>query len=248
MAMEWYYANAGSRVGPVTPESFERAVVDGTVKAETLVWSKDMADWQTYGAVAAETAVCASSGGRYWQRDMAPYEGGFISADHKDEFFQRLREGVQQPNRMVYGDFGIRFAAKLIDGIIGWVLGMIINLGLAMAFFGAFIFQPKPNDPAVMGKFLAYQGTTFLAGVAVAVLYSWFFLSRYDATPGKMALGLKVVRSDGSKLSTGRIVGRYFSEWLSGAILFVGYIMAGFDEERRTLHDRICDTRVIKSR
>jgi hypothetical protein len=32
-------------------------------------------------------------------------------------------------------------------------------------------------------------------------------------------------------------------------ILGIGYIMAAFDEpERRTLHDRICDTRVIKAR
>jgi len=26
-----------------------------------------------------------------------------------------------------------------------------------------------------------------------------------------------------------------------------GFIMAGFDDQKRTLHDRICDTRVIKS-
>jgi uncharacterized RDD family membrane protein YckC len=31
-------------------------------------------------------------------------------------------------------------------------------------------------------------------------------------------------------------------------ILYIGYIMAGFDDEKRTLHDRICDTRVIKTR
>lgn len=248
MAMEWYYANTGSRTGPVTPEAFAGVVNDGVVKAETLVWAKDMAEWQPYGTISTDTAVCAASGGRYWQRDMIPYEGKFISAEHKDQFFQRLREGVQQPGQMVYGDFGVRFVAKLIDGIVGWVAGMIINVGLAMLFFGSFIFQPKANDPAVMGKFMAYQGTSFLVGMTFAVLYSWFFLSRYSATPGKMVMGLKVVRSDGSQLSGGRIVGRYFAELLSTMILCIGYIMAGFDEERRALHDRICDTRVIKSR
>jgi len=246
--MEWYYANTGNRVGPVTPVAFERAVNDGTVQAETLVWSKDMAEWQPYGGISADTAVCAASGGRHWRRDMVPYEGKFISADHKEEFFQRLREGVQQPNQMVYGDFGIRFLAKLIDGIVGWVLGMVINVGLAMVFFGQFMFRPRANDPAVLGKFMAYQGTCLLLGIGVAVLYYWFFLSRYEATPGKMALGLKVVRSDGSRLSNGRIVGRYFSEWISSMILMIGYLMAGFDDERRALHDRICDTRVIKTR
>jgi len=57
-----------------------------------------------------------------------------------------------------------------------------------------------------------------------------------------------VVRSDGSALSTGRIIGRYFSEMLSSMILCIGYLMVAFDEERRGLHDRICDTRVIKSK
>ena len=63
-----------------------------------------------------------------------------------------------------------------------------------------------------------------------------------------MALGLKLVRADGASLTVGRIIGRFFAEMLSWIILFIGYIMAGFDEQKRALHDRICDTRVIKTR
>jgi uncharacterized RDD family membrane protein YckC len=248
MGMEWFYANGGNRLGPVTPVAFEGLVKDGVVNAETLVWTKGMAEWTAYGKVAGDTAVCAASGGRHWQKDMVPYEGKFISAEHKEQYFQRLREGVVQPGQLVYAEFGTRFAAKLLDGVIGWVAGAIINFGLAFVFFGQFIFQPKPNNPVVAGKFLAYQGSSMLLGVAFGVTYSWFFLKNYAATPGKMALGIKVVRSDGSPLSTGRIIGRYFSELLSTMILMIGYIMAGFDDERRALHDRICDTRVIKSR
>ena len=32
---------------------------------------------------------------------------------------------------------------------------------------------------------------------------------------------------------------------VSGIILLIGYIIAGFDDEKRALHDRVCDTRVI---
>lgn len=246
--MEWFYASAGNRMGPVTPVVFETLVRDGVVTPATLVWAKGMAEWQAFSAVAADTAVCAASKGRYWQRDMVPYEGKFISAEHKEEFFQRLREGVTQPGQMVYGNFGRRFVAKLVDGIVGWVAGMLINVLFALMFFGTFFFQPRANDPAMMGKFWAYQGCCLLAGMTFGILYYWFFLSRYGATPGKMALGLKVVRSDGSALTNGRIIGRYFSEWLSSLTLLIGYIMAGFDDERRALHDRICDTRVIKTK
>ncbi len=246
--MEWFYANGGNRVGPVTPEAFENLVKDGAVKADTLVWSKGMTDWRPYAEVSADTAVCAASGGRHWRRDMVPYEGGFISAEHKDAFFQRLREGVAQPNQLVYASFGRRFLGKLVDGIINWVLGTAVNLGLAMLFFGQFIFNPKPATPELTGNFLAYQGATMLASVLLGLAYSWFFLKKFAATPGKMALGMKVVRSDGSALTTGRIIGRYFAEWLSSLILGIGYLMAAFDDERRTLHDRICDTRVIHTR
>ena len=71
-------------------------------------------------------------------------------------------------------------------------------------------------------------------------------MGRFGATPGKMACGLKVVMADGGKVTYLRALGRAFSEILSGIILYIGYIMAGFDDEKRALHDRICDTRVIK--
>ncbi len=246
--MEWFYANGGNRVGPVNPEAFEALINGGTVTGETLVWSKSMTDWLPYAQVAAETAVCAASGGRHWQKDMVPFEGKFISAEHKEQYFQRLREGVQMPNQMVYGNFGRRLVAKIVDGLITGLVGLVADLGLSVLFFGDFIFRPKPNTPEIAGSFLAYQGASLLVGTAIGLSYYWFFLKKFAATPGKLALGLRVVRSDGSALTTGRIIGRYFAEMLSGLIFAIGYIMAGFDEERRTLHDRICDTRVIKIR
>lgn len=246
--MEWFYASGSNRVGPVKPEEFEGAIKTNVVTGETLVWSKGMGDWLPYSQVAADTAVCAASGGRYWQRDMIPYEGKFISAEHKEQYFQRLREGITQPNQMVYGNFGRRFVAKFTDGIITGIVNAITNLILAKLFFGAFIWQPKISDPAMMGRFMGYQGMSFLVSTSFGLAYYWYFLRHHEATPGKMALGLKVVRSDGSRLTTGRIIGRFFAEWLSAMILGIGYLMAGFDAERRTLHDRICDTRVIKTR
>ncbi len=56
------------------------------------------------------------------------------------------------------------------------------------------------------------------------------------------------MRADGTPLSTGRIIGRHFAEMISNMILCIGYMMAGWDDEKRALHDRICDTRVIRTR
>jgi uncharacterized RDD family membrane protein YckC len=82
----------------------------------------------------------------------------------------------------------------------------------------------------------------------IALSYEIAFIRKFDATPGKMAMGMKILRSDGAKLSVGRIIGRYFAKIISGIILAIGYIMAAVDDEKRALHDRICDSRVVKSR
>jgi uncharacterized RDD family membrane protein YckC len=60
-----------------------------------------------------------------------------------------------------------------------------------------------------------------------------------------MACKLKITLEDGSRISYLRAMGRHFAKYLSGMILLVGYIMAAFDDHRRTLHDRICETRVV---
>jgi uncharacterized RDD family membrane protein YckC len=247
--MEWYYANGGRRTGPVSAVAFEGLVRDRIVHGETLVWTQGMAEWQPWSQVEPTTGACAASNGRFLRRDMVAYEGQLISAEQKETYFQRVREGVAQPGQMVYGGFWIRFLAKVLDSLLMWVVNTALNLLISFLFFGRFIFEPDANEVGQeLGTFLAYQGVTFLTNLGTGLLFVWFFLSRYAATPGKMALGLKVVRADGSALGNGRIIGRYFAEILSGLILGIGYIMAAFDAEKRTLHDRICDTRVIKSR
>ena len=71
--------------------------------------------------------------------------------------------------------------------------------------------------------------------------------SSLSATPGKLALGMKVLRPGGGRLTLGRAVGRYFAKVLSAMILCIGYIIAGIDSQKRGLHDMICDTRVVRS-
>jgi uncharacterized RDD family membrane protein YckC len=60
-----------------------------------------------------------------------------------------------------------------------------------------------------------------------------------------MACKIRVVTADGGKVSYMRALGRYFAKILSSMICLAGYIMAFFDDEKRGLHDRICNTRVI---
>ena len=72
-----------------------------------------------------------------------------------------------------------------------------------------------------------------------------FFIGKYGATPGKMLMKIKVVTPDGGPVSYGRATGRYFAKMLSAIILYIGFLMAFWDEEKRALHERICNTRVV---
>ncbi len=261
--MDWYYAVNNQRQGPLAQAEFEKLVADGIVKGDTLVWHAGMPDWQPYAAVAAnqpppagageDTAVCAVSGKRYPKREMIQYEGRWISAEHRDTFFQRLREGVPMPDQSGvvapygYGGFWQRFGAKFLDGLITGVVGLALNVALAAIILGTPNYIAGVRE-AASGPRLLYQVLTNFLGIAIHLAYEIYFIRRYSATPGKLALGLKLVRADGSPLSIGRIVGRYFAEWLSAFTLLIGYIIAGFDEEKRALHDRICDTRVVKTK
>ena len=151
-----------------------------------------------------------------------------------------------------YGGFWLRFVAYLIDyTIVGIPMGIIAILLTGGSMFALSRLGPNPAPEDVMAAMMPMIGAVAVMSVAGMVLYcsyETFFLVKYGATPGKMAMGLKVVRPDGSGIQVGRAIGRYFSKVLSGMILYIGFIMVGFDSEKRALHDMICDTRVIKTR
>ena len=60
-----------------------------------------------------------------------------------------------------------------------------------------------------------------------------------------MAVGIKLVRGDGERVSFWRAFGRLFATILSSLILMIGYLMAGFTERKQALHDMVCDTLVV---
>jgi uncharacterized RDD family membrane protein YckC len=71
--------------------------------------------------------------------------------------------------------------------------------------------------------------------------------SSRQATLGKMALGLKVADEQGRRISFARATGRYFAKIISGMILLIGYIMAGFTARKQALHDMIAGTLVTRT-
>ncbi|HEX9395485.1 MAG TPA: RDD family protein [Burkholderiales bacterium] len=78
---------------------------------------------------------------------------------------------------------------------------------------------------------------------AAATVLFWRF---YGATPGKIAIGARIVdaRSGGAP-STGRLVGRYFAYLISAVPLFLGFVWIAIDRRKQGWHDKIAGTLVI---
>jgi len=149
-----------------------------------------------------------------------------------------------------FGGFWVRFVAYFLDGLIVgipmWILIAVFAGGTVASLGGTSTEQEQVVAAAAVG------GIIFLIFI-VAFVGVWLYealmtSSERGATLGKRALGLRVVKSDGTRLSFGRATGRFFAKaFITGLIPFgIGYIMAGFTDRKRALHDMIADTVVVK--
>jgi uncharacterized RDD family membrane protein YckC len=158
---------------------------------------------------------------------------------------------AQAPGGVAFGGFWIRVAAYIIDGfIIGIPVAIVIGIVFAAALSGPL---SSGNEAEMQEAALASAGifaiVYLLIFIAVWLYEAMMTSSASGATIGKRVMGLRVVRgSDGSRLSFGRATGRFFAKvFITGIIPFgIGYMMAGFTERKRALHDMIADTVVIK--
>lgn len=245
--MNWYYAKEGRQVGPLSEEDLQAQVAAGAVRADTLVWHEGMAEWRPYGAVTGGAAgapalqeTCAQCGRAFASDEMLRFGDRWVCASCKPVFVQGLKEGAIAQEQFSYGGFWIRFGAWLIDVMILSVIRFVLYLPILIKMFGALNESPS----------IAMIGAQMLVNVidfGVRSGYQTFFVGKYAATPGKMVCGLKIVMPDGGRVSYARALARFFAKIISYLTMFIGFIMAAFDDEKRALHDRICETRVVRS-
>lgn len=155
----------------------------------------------------------------------------------------------QEVKPVRYAGFWLRFVASLIDGIVLYIVQMIITVPLMGIMGFTALNAESMNEAQQMGAVGAIIGIvlmTFLFSSIVQWLYYALMETYYGATLGKMALGLKVTDLEGNKISFLKATGRYFGKILSGMILLIGYIMAAFTEKKQALHDLMAGCLVVK--
>jgi uncharacterized RDD family membrane protein YckC len=136
-----------------------------------------------------------------------------------------------------YVGFWARVGAAIIDTIlmmiicaplVTWIYGKDYWLGV-----GGFIAGPADF---VVNWLLP----------AIAVILFWVYR---QATPGKMAIGAKIVDAKTlGKPSTGQLIGRYLAYYVSIIPFFLGLIWVGIDAKKQGFHDKLAGTVVIRGR
>lgn len=248
--MQWFYAKEGRQLGPIEEQELRALFREGYIDGNTLVWCPALPEWQPYSEVgphaevsappalptARESALCVECARPFAPAQVLVYGGHAVCFGCKGVFTRRIAQGTLPQLGLEYVGFAPRFMAKIID----WVILGILQ-GALQGFF--LVTAEQLEDPVTAITYtMAFSGV----GLLLMLAYGGLFLGKFGATPGKMALGLKVITAQGEQPGYWRGLGRSAGELVSGLILYIGYVMVSFDPQRRALHDFMADTRVVK--
>ena len=144
----------------------------------------------------------------------------------------------------IFAGFWVRLLAFIIDiiilGVFNWVFNGIWGLARGTGWMGG--SAPDPFTEVTGASWLVGSLVLFLVTVAYLICF-WGWRGQ---TPGKMALRLKIIRSDGSDMGWGIATLRFLSCIISILPAFIGYVWVAFDAYKQGLHDKMADTYVIR--
>jgi len=223
--MDWFYARNNQQNGPVTNDALISMLRSGAVLPSDLVWREGMANWVAAGALPELAGVVSGPG------STVPY----------------LTPSPQPMGQPIYAGFWLRFVAYILDGILMFVVSFVLDMAIRMG--NPMLMPPRPAPgtnpfPLMIGAMFGVAGL-----VKMAINWLYFALmesSTHQATLGKMALGLVVTDMEGHRISFGRATGRYFGKIISGITLYIGFMMAGWTQQKQALHDIMASCLVLR--
>jgi uncharacterized RDD family membrane protein YckC len=140
-----------------------------------------------------------------------------------------------------YAGFATRLVAFTIDRLIvaGTTTIVVAVTNLVLEALGLDeLLDLSGQGSLIMPVFVA------VITLLIPITYDIGFWLLAGQTPGKRAMGLRIVRTDGQRLTPGNCVRRIIGYWIS-AILFLGYLWVLVDNRRQGFHDKIAGTFVV---
>ena len=131
--------------------------------------------------------------------------------------------------------FWIRFIAFVVDALTI----------IAIALLVASVLEIPISERSTPDGW-NYAAILLIAWV-LAIVYSTILVGAWRTTLGKQFFGLRVVRTDGSKIGICRAFSRalFFFTFFSPIILVISSVMIALQQSKRGLHDLVCDTEVV---
>jgi len=251
---EWYFADGQERQGPLSAEEMRQRFQRGDITLTTLVWREGFAQWAPLSEAVDELQLQNLASAASTVGSGIDLRGDYTAIDNGTAPLPGTGGGTYSPytapaaatgyantavvsgQDVVYAGFWKRYAAYFID----YILLTVVTLPLSM------IINVMGVSSGSEGMQVALTLVVMLLSMVISIgYYAGFHASRGGATLGKMAVGIKVVRGNGERISFLRAFCRYLATIVSSLILMIGFIMAAFTERKQALHDMMCDTLVV---
>ncbi|MET0891179.1 RDD family protein [Stenotrophomonas sp. SAM-B] len=251
---EWYFADGQERQGPLSAEDMRQRFQRGDITLATLVWREGFAQWAPLSEAVDELQLQNLASAASNLGNGIDLRGDYTAIDNGTAPLPGTGGGTYSPytapaaatgyagsavvdgQDVVYAGFWKRYAAYFID----YILLTVVTLPLSM------IINVMGASSGNEGVQVALTLVVMLLSLVISIgYYAGFHASRGGATLGKMAVGIKVVRGNGERISFLRAFCRYLATIVSSLILMIGFIMAAFTERKQALHDMMCDTLVV---
>jgi uncharacterized RDD family membrane protein YckC len=230
--MEVWIGRDGERHGPYTEADVRQWLASGEVSPADLGWYEGLADWQPLSvlfppvqAAIDETATVPP---------MPP-----VATDALADV----------------ASFRRRLGAWIIDYLIlmlpATVIGFSMGAPAALAHFSAQLKAGVALEMAAAEYAQAMHPAALLALLAGFIYYALFEQSRWQATPGKRALGLRVTDLLGQRITLGRSMLRNavrLANVVTSLIPLVCYLAVAWTTRRQGLHDLLAKTLVLNGR
>ncbi|MCB0211915.1 MAG: RDD family protein, partial [Anaerolineae bacterium] len=133
---------------------------------------------------------------------------------------------------------GRRFVAYIIDSILlaifSCVIGFPVGVVVGLAMQGGEV-DSAPVEQLLYNCLNLIISATYFAG----------FWTATGQTPGKMATGIKVIKTDGSPVPFGSALVRWLGYLLGAIPLGLGFLWIAFDSKRQGWHDKMAGTYVV---
>lgn len=158
---------------------------------------------------------------------------------------QKTLDTFENQTEIKMAGFGPRWGALLVDANILLLVIMLFFKSVIPMIREANFKPSELSDSFLYGGVLMY----FFGIPLISILYQAIFeSSKFQGTPGKIAVKIKVVNKHGSRISFIQAFGRNLGKILSALIIYIGFFMAIWTDKKQTLHDQMANTYVVLKR